>query len=479
MAYRAQSTDRRVDNLQPPQSLDAEQAVLGSLLKDSDAAHQVVDILESGSHFYAQKHQTIYEAVLTLYERGDACDITTVADELFKRGTLERIGGRVYLVELAESVASTANVAAHAQIVLDKAMLRDLIQTSNEIVRSCYNQEQEVGNLLDAAEQHIFQISERRLRKTFSSVSSIIKPTIQQIEDFRGEQIRFGVKTGYRDLDTKINGFQNGDLVIIAGRPSMGKTALAMCIAENVAVRQHGSVGIFSIEMSTEALVLRMICGMAGVNQQRVRRGEYSETEFNRITGAAHTLQGSPIFIDDSPMLTPLEMRAKARRLKASNELSLVIVDYIQMMHSTGRVENRQQEVALISRNMKALAKELNIPVIAVSQLSRAAEQRKRPQLADLRESGAIEQDADLVLFVFREEFNFTREEREDDLKKAPFDQKSGKAEVIIAKHRNGETGEVNLAFRKELARFANLETSRLELPSDVEPVEGDEDVPF
>ncbi|UCE23486.1 MAG: replicative DNA helicase [Candidatus Zixiibacteriota bacterium] len=477
MAQRIQRT-REAENLQPPQSLDAEQAVLGSVLKDPDAVYQAIEILDGPDNFYYPKHQSIFRAVLSLYNRSEPCDITTVANDLLKEGTLEKVGGRVYLVELAESIASTANIAYHCNIVLEKAVLRKLIQTSNEIVRSCYAMEQPVDDLLDTAEANIFNISESRLRKGFLSLKELMPPAFQRIEDLQADDsAALGIKTGFLDLDEKTNGLHRGDLVIVAGRPSMGKSALVMNIAEHVAVKQEKAVGIFSIEMSDEALVLRMLCSKVGVSQHRVRAGKLNQTEMNRLTNLGGFLADAPIFIDDSPNLTSLEMRAKARRLKAQHDVALIIVDYIQMMHASGRHENRQQEIASISRNLKVLAKELDVPVIACSQLSRQVEQRggeKRPQLSDLRESGAIEQDADVVMFVFRAEHYLSHLERTDP----KFQEVEGRAEIIVAKQRNGPTGTVNLTFIKEFARFENQTTGFRELPPDAEPVTG-EDIPF
>jgi replicative DNA helicase len=477
MAQRIQRT-KDLQDLQPPQSLDAEQAVLGSILKDSEAVYQAIEILDGPDNFYYPKHQSIYRAALGLCDRSEPCDITTVANALLKEGTLEQIGGRVYLVELAESIASTANAAYYCNIVLEKALLRRLIQTSNEIVRSCYTMDQPVDDLLDSAEANIFSISESRLRKGFSSIKELMPSTFEQIENLQTDQSALvGIKTGFTDLDVMTNGLHRGDLVIVAGRPSMGKSALVMNIAENIAVNQNKGVGVFSIEMSNEALALRMLCGRARVSQQKLRAGKLKKEEWPRLTVAGGSLSEAPIFIDDSANLTSLEMRAKARRLKAQHDIGLIIVDYIQMMHASGRHENRQQEIASISRNLKVLAKELDIPVIACSQLSRQVEQRggeKRPQLSDLRESGALEQDADVVMFVYRSEHYLSHMERTDPR----YQEVEGKAEIIVAKQRNGPTGVVNLTFIKDYARFENQTTGFRELPPDAEPASG-EHIPF
>jgi len=471
-----------VTSIQPPQSLEAERAVLGAILKSSEAANRVVDILKDPLDFYAPKHQMIYRASLELFEAGEPIDITTVVGALQQHGTLQKVGGRVYLVELVEEVASIANVGSHANIVLERGLLRRLIAASNEIVTSCFGQELPVEELLDQAEQTIFRLSESRLRQGFLPVKGLVKGVVADIDAMQaGDKLLTGVKTGFHDLDTITLGLHNGDLIIIAGRPSMGKTALAVNIAENVSTREKDpkTVGIFSIEMSKEALVFRMLCSQARLNQHTIRSGKLKQAEWNQLTNAGDRLSQARIFVDDSPSLSPLDLRAKARRLKAQHGLDLLIVDYIQLMHSSLWAENRQQEISLISRNLKALAKELEIPVVALSQLSRAVEQRggeKRPQLADLRESGAIEQDADLVLLLYREELYRSHLDRNDP----KFLEVQGRAEVIVAKQRNGPTGKVTLSFKSELARFANLEKQRSDLPPGVQPVAKEsDDVPF
>ena len=481
MAYRTKE-DKKFEHLQPPQSADAEQAVLGSILKDDEAINRTIEIIDNESVFYSPANRHIFRAILDLYEKSEPCDITTVADHLVKNDKLEKVGGRVYLVELAESVASTANVASYAGIVLEKALLRKLISTSNEIVHSCYNMEESVDDLLDHAESTIFSISESRMRKGFIGMGDLVRGSLEEIDNMQLSKGGLsGLTTGFPKLDEITLGLHAGDLVIVAGRPSMGKTSLAMNIAENVATREKDpvGVGIFSIEMSKEQLVFRMLCGRAKLNQQKVRSGKLPQKDWPRLTMAGSVLSKAPIFVDDSATLTSLEMRAKARRLKAQHDVGLIIVDYIQMMHGTARSENRQQEIAVLSRGATALAKELQVPVIAISQLSRQVEQRgsdKRPQLADLRESGAIEQDADLVMFVYRPEFYMPHVEKTDP----QFLEIEGKAEIIIAKQRNGPTGIVNLAFVKEFARFESLAEERYHLPPGVDPVINDTpDMPF
>ncbi|MFH1372320.1 MAG: replicative DNA helicase [bacterium] len=478
MTYKT-TRERTDEHSREPQSIDVERDVIGSILKDAEALHQTIEVLDDEAAFYHPKHRLIYGAILKLYQRSEPCDITTVTNALLDSGNLEQAGGRVHLVELVENVASTANTPRHAEIVKEKYLLRRLIQTSNEIVRSCYSTDETVESLLDHAEQHIFSISEQRLHKGFTSIKELIPSTFEEIEDLQSEDSSLlGVKTGFEKLDEMTNGLHKGDFVIIAGRPSMGKSALAVNIAEHVGVIGKKVVGIFSLEMSMEQLALRMLCGRARISQQRLRARKLRDEEWQKLTIAGGPLSEAPIFIDDSAILTSLEIRAKARRLKAQHGLDLIIVDYIQMVSASGRYENRQQEMAGISRNLKALAKELEIPVIGCSQLSRQVEQRggeKRPQLSDLRESGAIEQDADVVMFIYRPEHYMLHLERNDP----KFKEVERKAEIIMAKQRNGPTGMVILTFLREFARFENMAPSGYrEIPAGVEPVEGG-DMPF
>ncbi len=478
MAF-GQNLPKELDKLHPPQSSDTEKDLLGAILKDGEAMHRVIEILEEESSFYVPKHQIIYGAILRLYAKGEPADITTVANELNVSGNLEKIGGRTYLVELAEGVVSSGNVEKYANIVSDKHVLRQLIATSNEITRTAFAQDQDVEELLDAAEGNIFKLSESKLRTGFVSLKTLANDVVAQIERFQtGEGILDGVLTGFPELDRITQGLHNGDFVVVAGRPSMGKSAFAMNIAENIAMQKGRSqaVAVFSLEMAQEQLALRILCGLSSTTQQKLRAKRLTETEWMNLMKHVNDMSQMPIYIDDSPVLTTLQLRAKARRLKAqAPNLGLIIVDYLQMMHASGRAENRQQEIATISRGLKALAKELNVPVVVCSQLSRAVEQRedKRPQLADLRESGAIEQDADVVVFVYRPEYYLNEDERQDPKN---FD-KLGVAELIVAKQRNGPTGTAKLTFLKEFAQFKNMETRRRDLPGDVEPV--DTNVPF
>jgi len=478
-AYKEQD----LTHLQPPQSLEAEQAVLGALMKDTEAITHVLDIFDSPMHFYHRRHQTIFQVAIDLFNRSEAIDITTISEELIKMGLLEQAGGRVYLVDLVESIASSANVAAHATIILEKSLLRRMINTSNEIVRSCYTLEQPVKELLDRAETDIFEISEMHLKHGFVALKGLVRETLERIDQMTVEEGGLqGLPSGFPRLDEMTLGMQKGELIIIAGRPSMGKSSFALNIAENLATKIKKGVGVFSVEMSKEQLAFRMLCGRARLNQQKLRSGKLRQDEWPRLTIAGNILSEAPIFIDDSPTLSPLELRAKARRLKKQYSIDLIIVDYLQLMHSHSRQENRQQEIAMISRSLKALAKELDIPVIAISQLSRQVEQRGKdriPQLSDLRESGAIEQDADVVMFVYRPEIYLTNDERLEEQHKSSEETKIGKAQIIVAKQRNGPTGTIDLAFVGEFARFENLALSRPEIPPDVTPVDDGGDIPF
>jgi len=476
MAYRTK-TNADEARLKEPQSLDAEQAVLGSILKAEQALDQVLEILDNERHFHSRKHRMIFRATLELFERNEPCDITTVSEQLSRSGDLEKIGGRVYLVDLVESISSTANVGAHANIVLEKSILRTLIETSESIIGGCYSGQREVSELLDFAESRIFGIAQERDRKGFIPLRELIPTTFEQIEQLQLQDSNLaGIATGFDRLDTMTNGLHSSELIIVAGRPSMGKSSLVMNIAEHVAVQEGKRVGVFSVEMSADALAIRMLCGRAKVSQQKLRAGKLSDEEWQRLTRAG-SLAEAQIYIDDSAALTTLEMKAKARRLKANQGVDLIIVDYIQMMTGSGRFENRQQEMSSISRNLKALSKELEIPVIACSQLSRQVEQRggdRKPQLSDLRESGAIEQDADLVIFVYRPELYFSHLEKTDP----KYIEVEGKAELILAKQRNGPTGLVHLTFLKEFSRFENATMRPTDLPPDAEPVSGG-DTPF
>lgn len=475
MAYRQQEREK---SLREPQAPEAEQAVLGAVMRSESALHQALELIDSDEHFHDRRHRLVFRAVLELYDRNEPVDITTVAEVLSRKEKLAKAGGRVYLVDLVESVSSTANVSAHARIVIEKSTLRHLINTSESIISDCYAGHREVSDLLDFAESSIFRIAQTRDRKGFLSLKDLIPTTFEQIEEMQSRDTSLlGIPTGFSQLDLMTNGLHPGELIIVAGRPSMGKSALVMNVAEHMAVDHGRKVGVFSLEMSCEQLAIRMLCGRAKVSQQKLRAGKLTDEEWQRLTRAA-SLSEADIFIDDSPALSTLEMKAKARRLQANHGLDVLLVDYIQMMAGSGRFENRQQEMSSISRNLKTLAKELQVPVVACSQLSRMVEQRggdKKPQLSDLRESGAIEQDADVVLFVYRPELYYAHLEKTDP----KYKEVEGKAELILAKQRNGPTGLVHLAFVKEFSRFENLAYRPEELPPEAEPVDGSDLPPF
>ena len=385
----------------------------------------------------------------SLSARGDAIDLVTLREELSRAGDLEPVGGVAYLSSLVEGVPRATNVAYYSRIVKDKSVLRNLIAAANRISQSAFGEVEETQVVLDEAEKTIFEIAEGAIRSGFQPVSEIVKKTFKQIDELsEKKELVTGIPSGFVEFDEITSGLQRSDLVIVAARPAMGKTSLCLNIAQNASQRTGETVGLFSLEMSKEQLVLRMLCADARVDSHRLRTGHLQEKDWARLAKAYADLSGSRIFIDDSATITPLEMRAKCRRLKAEHGLGLVMVDYLQLVSGSSRVENRQQEIASISRSLKGMAKELSVPVIALSQLSRAPEARtdKRPQLSDLRESGALEQDADIVMFIYREH------------EYKPSEENQGVAEIIVAKQRNGPTGTVKLAFIKEFTRFENYE---------------------
>ena len=431
-----------------PWSGEAEQAVLGAMLLDQDAALRASELLDDGM-FYREAHRRLFRAMAALTERRTVIDHITLRDELMRRGELDAAGGLEYLGELVDAVPTAANLEFHARIVRDKAILRRLIESATAIVTEAYDGKATAGELLDSAESRIFHISQQRGDEGFTRIKEMLWPTMERIETLQksGKAIT-GVPSGFTDLDSLTSGFQPSELVVVAARPSMGKTAFCLNIASNAALEGQG-VAIFSLEMSKEALVHRMLTAMARVDSQRVRQGSLRDFDFTQLARAAGILQSCPVWIDDTPALTLLEMRSKARRLKAENDVRMLVVDYLQLMRSPDYSENRVQEISDISRSLKALARELEIPVIALSQLSRASEQRggeRKPILSDLRDSGAIEQDADLVIFIHRAEYY----DREDETKR-------GMAEVMLSKNRNGPTGDVQLRFSREYTRFDNF----------------------
>jgi len=428
----------------PPHNLEAEQAIVGGILINNDALNQVVDIL-SGEDFYREAHTLIYEGMLTLYNRDDPVDVITLSQVLMEKSALDKVGGTEYLASLAEATATSAGIMYHAEIVKDLSTRRNLIRQCSHISEVCFQPGNDTEDILDSAEQYIFEIGERNIDQNFLQLDEVVKNSFKKIETTTGSNIT-GISTGFTDFDNLSSGLQHSDFIIIAGRPSMGKTALALNIALNAALVDKVGVAIFSLEMSSLQLGIRLLGCDAMIDAWKLRKGALQDDEYLRLTDSANRLSELPIYIDDSSALSSLEIKAKARRLKKKNNISLVIIDYLQLMQSKKAVESRQLEISDISRSLKALAKDLDIPVLAVSQLNRKVEDRpnKRPMLADLRESGALEQDADLILFIYREElYNRTEENK-------------GKAELIVAKHRNGPTGLVPLTFREKYTKFQN-----------------------
>ncbi|MBI3538964.1 MAG: replicative DNA helicase [Candidatus Eisenbacteria bacterium] len=435
------------EGLVPPQALEAERSVLAAMLLGNEAVGRAVELVD-GTVFYRAAHQRIFDAIVALYNRNERADSITVAEELRKRNDLEAVGGPAALAHVLEYATTTANLEEHIKIVAAKAVLRNLIRATQEIQQESYAASDEPGDILDRAEQRIFAITDARVRQGFVPLKSLLKPAFEHIQTlFERKEHVTGVPSGYTDIDRMTAGFQKGDLVIIAGRPSMGKTSLAVNMVENAAIRFNVPSAIFSLEMSKEQLVLRLLCSQSEVALHKVRNGFLGQEDWPRLTTGAGLLTQAPIWIDDSAAPTVLEIRAKCRRLKAEGKLGLVVIDYLQLVRASGRVENRVQEISQITRSLKALAKELNVPVIALSQLSRAVEQRagsdRRPQLSDLRDSGSVEQDSDVVMFVFREEYY-----KPDD------PSLKGKATIIIGKQRNGPTGDVTLTFLREFTKF-------------------------
>jgi replicative DNA helicase len=424
------------------------------MLIDQDAVLRAVEYLDD-TMFYAERHRRLFRGMISIAEKGSVVDPLTLSDELQRRGELDGAGGKDYIGFLVDAVPTAANIEYHARIVREKAILRRLIEVSTSIVAEAFDGHTTAQELLDEAESKIFQVSQQQTKDGFTRIKELLWPTMERIEALqRGGKTVTGVASGFNDLDEMTSGFQPADLIIVAARPSMGKTAFTLNIAQHAAIEHNVPVAFFSLEMSKESLVQRMLTSEARIDAQRLRKGMLRDDDFPRLARAAGILSSAPVWIDDSPGITLLEMRSKARRLRAEAAVGLVIVDYLQLMSGPANSESRQQEVSQISRGLKALAKELNVPVVALSQLSRAPEQRtgdnKRPQLSDLRESGAIEQDADLIMFLYRQEFYDGPVDKDGN-------SLEGKAEVIVGKQRNGPTGIVNLFFQKQFTRFENF----------------------
>jgi len=435
-----------------PHNLEAERSVLGAILLDNEAFHPAIEILDSAD-FFLDSHRRLFTRMIGLSEENRAIDLITLHEELDRAGELEAAGGSAYLSSLVDGVPRVSNVEHYARIVKQKALLRNLIHASDNIINQALEAQEEADEVLDRAEQAIFSLAEERIKVGLLPLREIARATIPRLDElFERRQHITGLATGFTDFDNLTSGLQSADLILLAARPAMGKTALALNIAQYVATEQGKPAAVFSLEMAREALLFRLLCAEARVDSHKFRSGFLNREEMGRMTQALARLAEAPIFVDDTPGMTVLEMRAKSRRLQAEHGLALIVVDYLQLMSGRGRFENRNQEISSISRGLKALAKEMRVPLIAVSQLSRAPEQRggdHRPQLSDLRESGSLEQDADVVAFIFRPEMYRDPETvAEED---------RGRAELIIAKQRNGPTGKIHLAFLREFTRFENL----------------------
>lgn len=432
----------------PPHSVEAEQAVLGCMLLDSDVIPTVTELIRS-SDFYREDHREICEAITDIVEQAGPVDIITVSEQLQRRGTLEKAGGMDYLASITSAVPTTANARHYAKIVEGKSLLRKLIKAAQEIAGMSYEAADEAEFVLDRAEKSIFDIIERRSTQGFAHIKDVLLEAFIRLEElYNSKSPITGVPTGFTDLDMKTAGLQNSDLVLIAARPGMGKTALALNIAQYAAVQKHVPVALFNLEMSKDQLVNRMLCSEVMVDSHRMRTGRLDDEDWKKIARALGPLSEAPIYIDDTPGVTVMDIRAKCRRLKLEKKLGLVVIDYLQLMRGREKAESRQQEVSEISRSLKILAKELSVPVLTMSQLSRGPESRSdhRPMLSDLRESGAIEQDADIVMFLYRDDYY------------NPDSEKKNLAEIIIAKHRNGSTGTIYLKWFDKYTKFANLE---------------------
>lgn len=440
----------------PPQNIEAEQAVLGAMLIDKEAIAKATEVL-SADDFYREAHRVIFSAMLELYNKNEAVDMVTVTEILKRDNKLEDIGGIAYITSLANVVLTAANVKYHADIVAEKSVLRQLVRVSTEIAAMGYEANEDVGTLLDTAESRILEISNRKKKTDFTAINDVLMDSVQSIESLlQNKGGLTGLPAGFADLDKLTSGLHPSDFIILAARPSMGKTALALNIVQNVALRAHKAIGgeprsvaFFSLEMSKEQLVNRMLCAEAGIDSQRLRVGEMHDEDWTHLWDACDTMSRAKIYIDDTAGITAMDMRSRARRLKAEHGLDLIVVDYLQLMQGSGKRNNsgdRQQEVSEISRSLKALARELDVPVLALSQLSRSVESRqvKRPMLSDLRESGSLEQDADIVAFLYREDYYNPETENKH-------------TELIIAKHRNGPVDTVNLFFQKQFTKFVGF----------------------
>ncbi|WP_298767458.1 replicative DNA helicase [uncultured Polaribacter sp.] len=478
----------------PPQAVELEEAVLGAMMIDKKGIDDVIDILSSDA-FYDQKHQEVYAAIYELFQNSQPIDLLTVSNLLKKNGKLDFVGGDFFLIRLTQKVASSAHIEFHARIILQKYIQRKLISISSEIIENAYDESTDVFDLLDDAEGKLFEVTQGNLKKSSEDAGSLVKQALKKIQEIGNQEGMSGLATGFTKLDALTSGWQPSDLVIIAARPGMGKTAFVISMAKNMAIDFNHGVAVFSLEMSSVQLITRMISSETGLTSEKLRKGNLEPHEWEQLNVKVKKLSDAPIFIDDTPSLSIFDLRAKARRLVSQHNVRIIVIDYLQLMTAGGKAGgNREQEISMISRNLKALAKELEVPVIALSQLSRAVETRggsKRPLLSDLRESGAIEQDADIVSFIFRPEYYGMTEWDDDD--HSPCE---GQGEFIVAKHRNGGLDNIRLKFTGHLAKFSDLEEgfssefqSSMNNPFDdettvnqrIEPKDafGEDDVPF
>jgi len=468
MQYQPVPPASSVTKMVPPQNVEAEQAVLGTILLQDKSLLKVIETLEPND-FYRDAHKNIYSAMVQLFENREPHDLITVTNLLKDQNKLDQVGGPAYIASLTDVIPFTGTLVHHAGIIRQKSVLRKLIQTTSDVASRCYQEQDDIDSLVDEAEQTIFEIAQSKKGQGFQPMSTVVPRAFERIEKlFERKEHVTGIATGYTELDNMTAGLQPADLIVLAGRPSMGKTALAMNMAQHAAIVDKHPVAVFSLEMSMDQLALRMLCSLGRVDSQRIRTGRLKQRDWPNLTRATGMLSDAPIFIDDSAAMSVLEMRAKARRLKSEHNLGMVIVDYLQLMRGRSNSENRAQEISEISRSLKAMAKELEVPVVALSQLNRSLESRpdKRPKLSDLRESGAIEQDADVIVFIYRDEV----------YKPAPDNPNRGLAEVIVGKQRNGPIGTVKLTFLAEYTTFENYTNLQAPVGGSVHDKEYEED---
>ncbi|MCT4665408.1 MAG: replicative DNA helicase [Flavobacteriales bacterium] len=439
----------------PPQALEMEKAVLGAIMIDKEALNEVVDILRSEA-FYDQKHQIIYETITELFGDSQPIDILTISESIRKKGEIDTVGGEIYLMDLTQKVTSSAHIEYHARIILQKYLQRRLIHISSEIITDAFDEKTDVIELLDTAESKLYEVANGNIKKSFESAQDLVRQAIKKIAEIANQEGLSGVPTGFLKLDKLTAGWQPSDLIILAARPGMGKTAFVLSMARNMAVDRHFGIAFFSLEMSSVQLITRLISAETGLTSEKLRKGNLEDHEWQQLMTKVKALEKAPIFIDDTPGISIFDLRAKCRRLVSQHDVRIIIIDYLQLMTAGGKGGNREQEISTISRSLKGIAKELNVPVIALSQLSRAVETRtgsKRPLLSDLRESGAIEQDADIVSFIYRPEY-YKQDTWDDDEGTSCI----GQAEFIVAKHRNGGLENIRLKFEGQFAKFDNLE---------------------